>query len=97
MGLWVTLDAVTFQECNLDWVLEWDREDVWHWRSLPVSLMGRATLHKMIVLLKFLYLLQNTLFEVQEDFFQSLKALTRTITGWRVRPHHAINPDQRPL
>ena len=55
--------GVLFEKCKQDMV---------RWSSLPLSLVGRVNLIKMIVLPKFLYLFQNIPILIRKKFFKTL-------------------------
>lgn len=52
-------------------------DDAAHWRGLPVSLMGRAVLFKMMALPRLLYAVQNTPYRIQESFFRAIESEQR--------------------
>ena len=57
---------------NFGVLLEKCKEDMMRWSGLPLSLVGRVNLIKMIVLPKFLYLFQNIPILIRKKFFKTL-------------------------
>lgn len=74
LGIHVTHDADKFYRDNLKNQLAKLHTDVMHWRSLPLTLLGRAALFKMMGLPRFLYALHNTPFLVPNSYFQAINA-----------------------
>lgn len=80
--MYVTVDRSLFHSRNLGRVLEDYKKDVSHWRKLPLSLLSRAALFKIIYLPKFLYMLQNTPCAVLERFFRQVDEGLAAALGW---------------
>lgn len=59
LGIWVSKDTSRY-ETNLLPPLVRLKADTLHWKSLPVSFLGRAALFKMMSLPRFLYVLHNS-------------------------------------
>lgn len=74
LGIHITPDPDTFQELNLQPLLLRFQQDTRHWKSLPLSLLGRAALFKMMALPRFLYALHNTPYPVPDSYFQTINA-----------------------
>lgn len=49
------------------------------WRKLPLTITARATLYKMITLLKLLYILQNTPYYIPGTYFNNIARSLRTL------------------
>ena len=72
LGIEVTLNLTTTFKKNFIVLLNKCKQDMSRWASLPLSLSGRISLIKMIVLPKFLYLFQNIQILIKKSFFKKL-------------------------
>lgn len=57
------------------------------WSSLPLSLLGRINLVKMVILHKFLYLFQHIPICIKKSFFTNLDGILRSFI-WANKPAH---------
>lgn len=60
LELWITQTLDTFYEASLEPQLKRLEQEVKHWLSLPISLLEREVMLKMVALQRFLYILQNS-------------------------------------
>lgn len=72
LGIEVTLNLSTTFTRNFTSLLKKCKQDMMRWTSLPLSLAGRVSLIKMIILPKFLYLFQNIPILIKKSFFKTL-------------------------
>lgn len=73
LGIYITRNISAFFQNNLIPLVRKFASDVSHWRGLPLSLMGRAALFKMLALPRFLYVMQNTPYPIPADVFKSIR------------------------
>ncbi|XP_069059669.1 zinc finger protein Xfin-like [Pleurodeles waltl] len=59
LGVWLSRDVTTLWSATYGKAITWLEDKVELWRSLPLSLTGRITIAKMVILPKFLYLFIN--------------------------------------
>lgn len=79
LGIYITRDLGEFYKQNLGKQLDRLIADTIHWRTLPLTPMGRAALFKMMALPHLLYMLQNTPHEVSLEFFRRVESELRTL------------------
>lgn len=75
LGIEIQLPISKFLEANLSPIVGKFREKVQRWQNLPITLMGRINLFKMIFLPKFLYILSNS------PVFVTLQVFCRFLVG----------------
>lgn len=79
LDITITKSETVFLEANLAPQLEWLKRDVAHWRTLPISLMGKAVLFKKMTLPLMQYVLQNTPYKIPDSFFQEVDSELRKL------------------
>lgn len=89
LGIYIAADAHSRFRQNLLPPLHRLKKDTERWRALPLSLLGRATLFKMMSLPRFLYVLQNSADLVPTSYFKQIETLQRTLL-WEGRPRIAL-------
>ena len=77
LGIFVTPEQELFYTRNLQPPLTRLKSDVAHWKTLPLSLLGRAALFKMMTLPRFLYVLHNTPYPVHKRYFAAINGEIR--------------------
>lgn len=87
LGIFITTDPKLRYERNLLPPLQRLKRDVAAWKTLPLSLLGRAALFKMMSLPHFLYALQNSTDLVPARYFSEIEtrpwiALRKLVLGW---------------
>ena len=94
LGVYITRDPKEFYELNLLPPLIRLKSDIHHWSSLPLSLLGRAALFKMMSLPRFIYILQNDPFPVPHSYFyNNRKRATWAALGGIYSPHSPRQAD----
>lgn len=91
LGIHFHLDTVQIIRLNYGPALDNLDNQITKWTRLPLSMMGRIALIKMIVLPRFLYLFNNIPIPLTEAFFQTLNSSLIRLTwgnknpriGWR--------------
>lgn len=91
LGLYITKDLKLFYTANLQPPLQWLRHDVEHWKALPLSLLGRAALFKMMLLPRFLYILYNAPDMVPAAYFKAVENAQRALVWGNSPPRIAIS------
>ena len=91
LGIHITTDKEEFFRLNLSPPLERLKKDVSHWRSLSLSLLGRAALYKMMSLPRLLYALQNTPYLVPNSYFASINSEVRKLIWDGTPPRIALH------
>lgn len=71
---------------NFGMLLEKCKQDMARWSCLPLSIVGRVNLIKMIVLPKFLYLFQNIPILIRKKIFKTLDYCIASFI-WNGKPH----------
>lgn len=79
LGIFITPDPQIFYDRNLLKPLNKLRSDVRHWRTLPLTLLGRAALFKMLALPRFLYILHNCPYPIPDTYFLAIEGEIRTL------------------
>lgn len=79
LGVYITHSQATFTTKNLIPALRRFRSDVAFWRTLPLTLLGRAALFKMKALPRFLYVLQNTPLIIDQKYLAAIDAEVTTL------------------
>lgn len=79
LGIFVTPNSTLFHDRNLLAPQRRLHSDVAHWRSLPLSLPGRAALFKMLALSRFLYALQNCPFPIPDSYIRAVEGDLRLL------------------
>lgn len=74
LGIHITSNQDLFHTLNLQAPLQRFHKDTKHWQSLPLSLLGKAALFKMMALPRFFNGLQNTPFPVPQTYFRAIEA-----------------------
>lgn len=85
LGIHITSDPDRFYTLNLKPPLQRLHQDVQHWKTLPLTLLGRAALFKMMALPRFLYALHNTPYPVSDAYFRAINAEVSALL-WHDRP-----------
>lgn len=79
LGIHIASDPKLYYDHNLLPPLRRLRSDVEHWKSLPLSLLGRAALFKMMSLPRFLYVLHNSPGPVPAAYFAAIEREQRML------------------
>ncbi|KAJ1104098.1 hypothetical protein NDU88_001513 [Pleurodeles waltl] len=74
-GIRLTHTADKYYDLNHGRLLKGLRTSVRFWKELPLSLIGRGAITKMVILLRCLYGLQNALYEVRRSHFTQIDSL----------------------
>lgn len=85
LSIWASKDSDRYYSRNLLPPLQRLRSDVTHWKALPLNLMGRVALFKMMSLRRFLYALQNSPNLVPPTYFKEIEATIRSLL-WDNKP-----------
>lgn len=85
LGIWISKDTAQLYAKNLLPPLNRLRADITNWKSLPLTLLGRAALFKMMSLPRFLYALQNSPNAVPPSYFKLIDSALRDLL-WENRP-----------
>lgn len=75
LGVQVEHGDAKILQMNMNRVIEALRHSVEFWNTLPLSLLGRIAVAKMVVLPRCLYALQNTLCNVPKKVFRQLNSV----------------------
>lgn len=89
LGIFITHDPKIRYERNLTPPLQRFKRDTATWKQLPLSLLGRAALFKMMALPRFLYALQNYPEPVPQHYFAEIEATQRTLL-WATTPRISL-------
>lgn len=79
LGIFITMDRTLCYTNNLLPPLQRLKRDIANWKTLPLSLLGKAALFKMMSLPRFLYVLQNALDPVPMSYFREIEHLQRDL------------------
>ena len=90
LGIDITPDPQAFYTLNLLPPLDRLKRDVHHWCSLPLSLLGRSALFKMMSLPRFLYILQSAPFPVPDSYFNAIDSEVRRLLWENSAPRIAL-------
>ncbi|KAJ1190913.1 hypothetical protein NDU88_000232 [Pleurodeles waltl] len=77
LGIYITRDPQEFLWYNLAPQLEWLERDVEHWRQLPLTLMGRVALYKMMTMPGYYMCFQNTMVAIPMGVLQKIDQTLR--------------------
>lgn len=75
LGVWLSQDMQTLWTENYGRVVSWLEVKIKHWKPLPLSLIGRVDVTKMVMLPKLLYLFVNLPIPLPQYFFKRLRSL----------------------
>lgn len=75
LGIWLSTDINEIWSENYGRAIDWIQGKILRWKTLPLSLMGRITLSKMVILPKLLYLFVNIPIPLTAHFFKVLRTL----------------------
>ena len=95
LGIFITPDPNLFYQRNLQPPLHRFQADAAHWQTLPISLLGRAGLYKMITLPRFIYILQNTPYKIHDSYFHRINGVLRTLLWNGGNPRIALSKLKR--
>lgn len=85
LGIWISRNPGRYYARNLLPPLQRFKSDTAHWRSLPLTLLGRAALFKMKSLPRFLYALHHSPTMVPHAHFKDINATIRLLL-WDNKP-----------
>ncbi|KAJ1155452.1 hypothetical protein NDU88_008182 [Pleurodeles waltl] len=89
-----TLPELTW-ELNVTPLTRRIKDDLQRWKDLPLNLLGRIALYKMMVLPRLLYLLQNYPNPIPMKWFKEMDSLARQFLWSGTRPRLALKTCQR--
>ncbi|XP_044161200.1 uncharacterized protein LOC122946001 isoform X1 [Bufo gargarizans] len=75
LGIHITKDAASFHSLNIQPLLNYSADKFRVWSGLPLSVPGRINLIKLIILPKWLYVLEHAPFLVPKKIFQRFRSL----------------------
>lgn len=78
LGIRVTRDPQSFRRLNLQPVVTRLKEHCSRWANLPLNLLGRINILKMIYLPKFIYIFRNCPVWIPQSFFRELDSCIGT-------------------
>ncbi|KAJ1142571.1 hypothetical protein NDU88_008885 [Pleurodeles waltl] len=84
LGVWLSCDVETLWKANYGTVMSWQEDRIEMWHPLPLLLIGRIAIAKMIVLPKILYLFVNLPLVLAACFLKHLRsAMIRLVWAGR--------------
>ncbi|KAJ1164604.1 hypothetical protein NDU88_005039 [Pleurodeles waltl] len=95
LGMYISLLPELTWELNFTRLTRKIRSDLLHWRTLPLNLLGRIALYKMMILPRLLYLLQNFPHPIPRKWFGEMDSLVRQFIWSGARPRLALKTCQR--
>lgn len=95
LGMYISTDATQCLMRNIRRVVADFCTDVERWRRLPLTLLGRAAMYKIISLPKLLYSRQNTHYKIPEEVFRAIDNGVRTLLWDGGQPRIALRTLQR--
>ena len=95
LGIQITRDMEGYMDKNLYPMIKKLERDVKHWRTLPLFVLGRMAMQKIIALLQMLYTLQQCPFKMPEGIFTKIDTLVRSLIWVGGPAHIALKATQR--
>ncbi|KAJ1195074.1 hypothetical protein NDU88_004357 [Pleurodeles waltl] len=95
LGIHISLLPELTWELNMTPLTKRIRTDLQRWKTLPLNLLGRIALYKMMILPRVLYLLQNFPHPIPKRWFSEMDSLARQFMWNDTRPRLALKTCQR--
>ncbi|KAJ1155329.1 hypothetical protein NDU88_008059 [Pleurodeles waltl] len=97
LGIYISLLPELTWELNVTPLTRRIKTDLQRWRALPLNLLGRIALYKMMILPRLLYLLQNFPHPIPKKWFGEMDSLARQFMWNDARPRLALKTCQRDI
>lgn len=97
LGITITCNRKDLMTANYGCTLTLTTDKIIKWIAMPISMAGRASLIKMVILPKLLYLFINIPYAPSKHFFQALKLQLICLTWWGKQPRIPWNILTRPF
>uniref|UniRef100_A0A803J4Y6 Reverse transcriptase domain-containing protein n=1 Tax=Xenopus tropicalis TaxID=8364 RepID=A0A803J4Y6_XENTR len=96
LGIWVHANLNKFVELNIHPILKLIEAKIEIWANLPLTLIGRINLFKMVILPKLMYIFRQAPTLISGSTFAKLKSLVTTLYWNRSPPRIALTTLQLP-
>lgn len=90
LGIYIYRSPIDILDGNLVWAISSVKAQIQFWKTLPLNVMSRVTLIKMIILLRLLYYFSNLPVYVPVKLFRDLEGLFRDLIWNKGRPRIAL-------
>lgn len=98
LGIYITKDLKLLFKHDFANRLDALKKNIEKWRTLPLSMIGRANTIKVVSLPRFLYLIQNILICIPRSYFKQFDSVILPFI-WGFKPHriskqHLLRPKE---